>query len=93
MHSTEEKQKPSTITLQNRTTLSLDGVSDVLSFDESAVLLQTTLGTLSVEGEGLHILSLALESGIVSMSGKINALFYTERGSGAKGGFFSRLFH
>ena len=91
MYSTDETEKKSTLTLQNRKTLSLDGVTDVLSFDESTVLLKTALGTLTVEGVGLHILLLDLESGRVTLEGSVSALFYTEKSTGGKGGFFSRM--
>ena len=92
MHSMDEIQKKSTLTLQNRTTLTVDGVSDAISFDESAVLLQTALGTLTIEGSGLHVLSLALDAGCVTVEGTVSGLFYTEKAAGVKGGFFSRLF-
>lgn len=93
MHVNEEKQKKSTLTLRDRHTLTLDGVCDVVSFDEGAVILHTELGTLTVEGKGLHILSLDLESGGVTVEGSISALFYTEKSAGGKGGFFSRMVH
>lgn len=92
MYSTDETQKKSTLTLQNRTTLTVDGVLDAVGFDESAVVLDTSLGTLTVEGSGLHVLSLALDEGRVTVEGKVDALFYTEKALAKKGGFFSRLF-
>ncbi len=92
MYSTDEIQKKSTLTLQNRTTLTVDGVSDAVSFDESAVLLETELGTLTIEGSGLHILSLALDAGCVTLEGKVDGLFYSEKTMAKKGSFFSRLF-
>lgn len=92
MYSTDETQKKSTLTLQNRTTLTVDGVSDAVSFDESAVLLETSLGTLTIEGSGLHILTLALDAGCVTVEGNVSGLFYTEKALSKKGGFLSRLF-
>lgn len=91
MYSNDETEKKSTLTLQNRKTLSLDGVTDVLSFDESAVLLKTALGSLTVEGSGLHILLLDLESGRVTVEGSIGGLYYSDKSTGGKGGFFSRM--
>ena len=91
MHVNEETEKKSTLTLRDRYNLTLDGVCDVLSFDEGAVVLQTRLGTLTIEGKGLHILSLNLEAGTVAVEGGIGALFYTEKGTDGKGGFFSRM--
>ena len=89
---TEEKEK-SSVLLKDRSVLDIDGVSDVISFDELSVLLRTVQGQMTVEGDGLHITRLDLEKGIVCLAGKISALYYTGEGNGTgkRGGFFSRL--
>ena len=91
MHSTEELQKKSTLVLEDRQALTLSGVCDVISFDEGVLVLETTLGVLTVDGAGLHILSLDLDGGRVSVTGKVSGIFYTDKGAGNKGGFFSRM--
>ncbi len=91
MNSMAETEKKQSIVLKDRKTLDLDAVSDVISFEEDHVLLKTALGDLSVEGEGMRMTRLDLEKGLVSLEGRISALFYTEHTKGAKGGFFSRL--
>lgn len=91
MHSTDEIQKKSTLILANREEISLDGVRDVQSFDESALVLETALGTLTVEGSGLHILALDLDSGHITAKGSVSALIYTDKREGGRGGFFSRM--
>ena len=88
-----EMQKNSKLSLCDRHTLSLDGVCDVVSFDETAVLLKTTLGALTVEGRGLHIRTLDLATGTVAIEGEVSAIFYTDKPAGGKGGFFARLVH
>ena len=93
MHSTDEIQKKSTLILQSREDLSLDGVRDVISFDENALVLETTLGTLTVEGAGLHILALDLDGGRLSAKGSVSAILYTDKREGGRGGFFSRMVH
>ena len=81
-----------TVLLKDRSLLDLDGVSDVFSFDEGAVVLRTVLGDLTVEGQGLHSTRLDLETGQLSLEGKVGGLFYTgESGTAKKGGFFARL--
>lgn len=92
MYSVDESRKESTLTLKDRATLAVDGVFDALSFDESAVILDTSLGTLTIEGSGLHILSLALDEGRVTLEGNVSTLFYSEKSLAKKGGFLSRLF-
>ena len=91
MISVAETEKRQSILLKDRKTLDLDAVSDVISFEEDRVLLRTALGDISVEGEGMRITRLDLEKGLVSLEGRISALFYTEAVGRAKGGFFSRL--
>ena len=55
----EEKYKktelPHGLILQDRRRLTVSGVEDVESFDESAVVLQTAGGTLILRGSALHI--------------------------------------
>lgn len=81
-----------TLILRDRARLELDGVKDVSGFDENAVLLRTELGSMTVEGEGLHITRLDLEKGLLTVEGRLNAVFYTgDGGEKKKGGFLSRL--
>lgn len=95
MASYDEKYKkpelPHSLSLQERRKLAVSGVEDVESFDESAVVLQTSGGMLVLRGSGLHIERLSIEGGELSVSGKLDSLVY-EDGGGARGGFFSRLF-
>ena len=83
-------EKKHSLTVKNREGMVLDGVLEVISFDEGQVILKTMLGTLTVEGEGLHVTKLLLDCGEVSLSGKISGLFYSERGEREKGGLFRR---
>ena len=77
--------------MRERTLLEIDGVTDVRGFDENTVLLVTSCGDMTVEGEGLHITHLALEEGCVCVEGRIDGLFYTDGAKKEKGGFFSRF--
>ena len=81
---------PRTLCLHDRRSLSVSGVRDVDSFDEETVILYTDLGELTIKGIGLHINRLNIETGDVSLEGKIDALSYTEPRS--KGGLFGKLF-
>ncbi len=80
---------PHKLTLQERKQLTLSGVTEVLSFDENAVLLQTEAGTLEIRGQELKLRQLSIE-GTVSCDGKIDALLYGELRT--KAGFWGRLF-
>ena len=91
MNAIPEPQKNQTLSLRDRRFLELDGVSDVVGFDESALLLRTVLGAMTVAGEGLHVTRLDLDKGIVAVEGKISAVFYTGEGKSEKRGFFARM--
>ena len=79
------------LTLLNREELTVSGVEDVESFDETSILLSTAAGTLSVRGIGLHIEKLSLDGGDLMVNGVIDALTYVSARR-EQGGFFARLF-
>lgn len=66
------------VEMDNREKLSLSGVEDVMGFDETLVVMQTSMGRLSVRGEGLHIGRIDLDSGELELSGKVQELSYDE---------------
>ncbi len=76
----EEEQK---LLIAERKTMQITGVLDVVSFDETGAVLRTSLGTLAVDGEELHMVKLDPANGSVALAGKINGVFYSEAG-GAK---------
>ena len=82
-------QLPHKLTLNQREDLALTGVTEVVSFDESAVILKTNLGMLTVLGEDLVLKTLSVEGGQVAVSGHISALQYEEPRSS---GLWQRLF-
>ena len=61
-----------------REELRLSGVNDVHSFNDEGILLETTLGILTVGGEDLRITKLNLEEGEVHLRGNINMLLYND---------------
>ena len=73
-----EGQLPHKLQLNERRNLTMNGVTEVVSFEETAVVLQTSLGTLIVQGEGLQLKTLTLEGGQVAVDGHICALSYEE---------------
>lgn len=83
-------QKPHCVTLENRETLNLSGIKDVPGFDEQTVSLQTPMGNLIVKGESLHISKLSLDTGEVTVDGKINSLQYI--GDVRSKSFMSKIF-
>lgn len=74
----EEEHLPHRLQLSERKNLTMTGVTEVVSFDETAVILQTSLGLLIVQGQQLQLKNLSLEGGQVSVEGTISALSYEE---------------
>ena len=78
-----EAQMPHMLSLSERRELTMTGVTEVVSFEENAVILRTALGTLTVQGQELHLKTLSPEGGQVAVEGNISALAYEEpRSSG-----------
>lgn len=73
-----EEQLPHKLTLSDRKTLTMTGVTEVISFDDTAVVLQTALGTLLVQGQQLQLTTLSLDGGQVEVLGTVSALSYEE---------------
>ena len=86
----ERIQLPHKLTLNERKNLTMTGVTEVISFDENAVVLRTSLGTLIVQGSQLQLKTLSLDGGQVAVDGVITGLNYEEPRS--KGSWASRLF-
>jgi len=81
------------IHLLNRKQLDITGVIRVDSFDSEEFLLETECGFLNVSGQNLHIKSLNLEQGFVSIEGYVHSLGYVDAGSQEKSkGFLGKLF-
>ena len=78
--------------LNSRGRLSISGVKDIISFDESNVNLRTLCGDLSIDGEGLHVSVLNIEKGEVEMSGKISGLNYYDSRDTDKSSLLARIF-
>ncbi|MBR3971370.1 MAG: sporulation protein YabP [Ruminococcus sp.] len=82
--------KPHSLSLDNREVLNLTGILDVPGFDEETVSLQTPCGNLIVKGQSLHISRLSLDTGDVSIDGRINSLQYL--GDTRQKGIMSKIF-
>ncbi|MBE6672890.1 MAG: sporulation protein [Ruminococcaceae bacterium] len=86
---TPKTERKHSLTLSERKTLTLTGIEDVISFDENGILLLTSEGTLTVDGTDIHIVTLCVESGELSVEGRICGLYYVDKTT-KKSGFFAR---
>ena len=83
-----QEQMPHKLSLNERRDLSVTGVTEVVSFDDTLVVLLTELGKLMIHGEGLQLKQ--LDGGQVKVEGRVSALVYEE--STASRNFWGRLF-
>lgn len=86
----EQLQLPHKLTLQQRNALTMDGVTEVVSFDDTTVILRTSLGTLVIQGRDLQLKTLSLDGGQVAVDGNVSALIYEE--PRPQGGWLRRIF-
>lgn len=78
------------LTLNERKSLVVTGVTEVISFDETAVVFHTGLGTMVVQGSQLQLKNLSSEGGQIAVEGVVSAISYEEPRQ--SGGWLHRLF-
>lgn len=71
------EEKKSNLVLENRKRLALTGVVEVISFNETVILLNTCLGSMTIKGEGLRMNKLDVQNGEVMIVGTINSCVYS----------------
>ncbi len=74
--------------LNQRQKLTMTGVSEVISFDECTVIVQTALGLLEIQGQQLQLKNLSTEGGQIAVEGTVNSLRYEQP---RRTGFWRRL--
>ena len=79
------------IILRSRSELYIIGVDEVINFDEEQVHLRSVDGEMMVEGEGIKIDTLDTDKGVVTLKGRISAIYYANDPDKAKKGFFGKL--
>ncbi len=87
---TEKNYHAFSVTMRKE--MSIQGVREVESFDENSVILHTLGGEMTVEGSDLRIGVLDTDRGVVTLSGKIDGVFYTGDHAEEKRSFLGRLF-
>ena len=73
-----EEHFPHKLTLNERKNLTMTGVTEVLHFEEELARLLTAKGAVSVHGQELKLKCLSLDGGLVSVTGKIDAVIYEQ---------------
>ncbi|MBX4266413.1 sporulation protein YabP [Clostridium estertheticum] len=71
------EDKKSNLTLENRRKLTINGVIEVINFNENQILLNTDVGIMMVKGQELKMNKLDVQNGDVIITGKVDSFVYT----------------
>jgi len=74
-----------------RKEMNILGVKEVESFDDTCVILHTQGGEMTIEGKDLRVGTLDVEHGVVILSGRIDAVYYSNDQAEKKRGLFGKI--
>ena len=74
----EKKSAEHSLFLFDRKEIKITGVSKIISFDDSYVMLSSVLGDIDVSGNNMNVDALDLESGYALISGEICGINYID---------------
>lgn len=81
------------LVMQDRRKVELTGVTEVISFDNKEIMLETVEGMLRFGGEDLHVKRLTLERGEIVLEGRVQEISYHESAKDkTAGSILGRLF-
>lgn len=83
-----DKAREHNITVVMRKSMQINGVEQVISFDECSVMLGTSCGELTVEGNALSVGALDVDRGYISLTGDITGINYSDGVVRRKKGLF-----
>ena len=66
------------IFIDERKTLKMSAVREVLSFDTDYISVMSDIGKVEIEGDGMRILQMSSESGELFITGRIDGVFYSK---------------
>lgn len=70
------EEKKGLMTMENRKKLSLNGVMEVVSFNDEKIVLKSNLGNLTVKGTELKMNRLDVQNGDIVIMGIVDGIFY-----------------
>ncbi|MEE1042408.1 MAG: YabP/YqfC family sporulation protein [Clostridia bacterium] len=88
----QKDQQKCNILLEDRNRLSVSGVEDIDTFDESEFVAITCAGALVVKGADLHISKLNVDTGELVVDGEFDSCVFNNSYGGKAGGMLARIF-
>ena len=92
MNDTAENNIKHDVIIKSRSKMEMSGVSDVTSFDDGTIVVQTGNVGISIEGENLKIEKFNAENGEFILNGTINGFFYFNHTPQKKKKFIGDIF-
>ena len=83
-------EKSHEILMKMRKEMKINGVTEVESFDETGAVFHTVCGVMTVEGKEIRIGVLDVDSGNVTLNGRIDAIFYSSEERESKRSIFGK---
>lgn len=77
--------KEQQIIITDKNTVQIDSVVSVRAFDEEGVVIDSSLGLISVEGSGLRIENFEKSTAKLLVVGNISGVYYLEKKDKKKG--------
>ena len=65
------------IVIESRKKIAVTGVLDVPRFSDTAIMLKTQLGKLSIKGSDFRITKLDVDNGLAEIEGMVNSVDYS----------------
>ena len=78
------------VNMTMRKNMRVSGVAEVISFDDMALVLKTVCGEMTVEGREIKVGTLDTDKGVVTLEGKIAALYYSDPDDDSRRGLFGK---
>jgi sporulation protein YabP len=85
-------QQNHSLHINNRESMDLTGVIRVVTFNEENVVLQTSMGGLSIKGKAMKVNKLNVDNGEMSIEGYVYSIFYNDKDSVNKEKLLKKLF-
>lgn len=78
--------------MENRKVLSITGITDVVTFNEELIILNSVMGGLHVKGKDMKINKLNVDTGDMCIEGNFDSFLYTKKDNKNKESIIKRLF-
>lgn len=79
MNQPQENKLPHNIIIENRKKLSISGVIEIESFEETTAVMITSMGRLEIGGENFRLIKSNTDTGELLMEGNVIDLYYSHK--------------